>query len=119
MARKVLQGETRGYRNHPQLDRFRSQDDPVGLVDAYLLAVHDEAVKRGYKFQREKIGPRFSDLKITVTDGQLRFELLHLLKKLKERDPERYDEIGDETDPTPHPIFSVVSGGIEAWEIIR
>jgi hypothetical protein len=119
LARKVLQGKTRGYRNHPQLDRFRGQIDPVGLIDAYLLAVYEEAVKRGYKFKREKIGPRFSDHKITVTDGQLRYEFHHLLKKLIKRDPEKYDEIANETDPKPHPVFSLVRGGIEAWETIK
>jgi len=28
LARKVLEGKTRGYRNHPQLVRFREQKDP-------------------------------------------------------------------------------------------
>jgi hypothetical protein len=105
LARKVLQGKTQGYRHHPQLDRFRGQIDPVGLMDAYLMAVYEEAVKRGYKFKREKIGLRFSEHKITVTDGQLRYEFQHLLKKLIKRDPGKYDEIANETDPKPHPVF--------------
>ena len=61
LARKVLEGKTKGYRNHPQLERFRGQDDPVGMIDAYLLAVYEEAEKRGYKFSRGKIGPHALD----------------------------------------------------------
>lgn len=32
LAQKVLQGETRGYRNHPQLARFKQQDDPAAAL---------------------------------------------------------------------------------------
>ena len=28
LARKVLLGDTQGYRNHPQLDRFKACDTP-------------------------------------------------------------------------------------------
>jgi Pyrimidine dimer DNA glycosylase len=36
LAQKVLQGETKGYRSHPQLQRFRSSGDPLGAIAAYL-----------------------------------------------------------------------------------
>ncbi|MRR34735.1 DNA lyase, partial [bacterium] len=39
LARKVLLGETRGYRNHPQLLRFRSMPDPAASLAAYLTYV--------------------------------------------------------------------------------
>ena len=116
LARKVLLGKTKSYRNHPQLDRFRGQVDPVEMMDTYLLAVHEEATRRGYKFRREKIGLRISDRKMAVTDGQLRYEFSHLKKKLGTRDKRKYDEIANVTNPDPHPIFRVVRGGIEAWE---
>lgn len=116
LARKVLQGATNGYRNHPQLDRFKGQDDPVGLMDAYLLAIHEEATKRGYKFEREKLGHPVSSHELTVTDGQLRYELSHLKDKLKNRDKSKYDEIANVTLPEPHPLFRVISGEVEKWE---
>ena len=116
LARKVLLGLTKAYRNHPQLDRFRKQVDPVGMIDTYLLAVHEEATLRGYKFEREKIGLPGSDRKMAVTDGQLRYEFRHLMKKLNTRDKEKYDAIASVNDPEPHPIFRVVSGEIESWE---
>lgn len=116
LARKVLQGATKGYRNHPQLDRFKGQIDPMEMIDTYLLAVHEEATKRGYKFKREKIGFQNSEHKIAVTDGQLRYEFGHLKKKLKDRDKRKYDEIANVSNPEPHPLFYVISGEIEAWE---
>jgi hypothetical protein len=116
LARKVLLGLTKGYRNHPQLERFRGQADPVEMVDTYLSAVLEEATIRGYQFKGEKIGSRISDRKMAVTDGQLRYEFSHLKKKLKVRNKKKYDEIADIKDPEPHPIFRVVSGEIEAWE---
>lgn len=116
LARKVLEGTTKGYRNHPQLNRFRAQVDPVKMMDTYLLAVLEEATLRGYKFKREKIGSRFSEHKIAVTDRQLRYEISQLKKKLRARNPKKYDEIASVTDPEPHPIFLVVIGEIESWE---
>ena len=55
LAQKVLLGGTRGYRNHPQLARFREQPDPVAAIGAYLLAAWEEATARGYRFDGSKI----------------------------------------------------------------
>jgi hypothetical protein len=116
LARKVLQGKTKGYRSHPQLNRFKDQNDPIVMMDTYLMAVFQEAILRGYKFKREKIGNQFSNHKIVVTDGQLRYEFNHLIKKLEKRDRTKYDEIINVQDPEPHPMFRVVHGEVEDWE---
>jgi hypothetical protein len=47
LARKVLLGHTRGYRQHPQLTRFKAHADPIRAIDGYLWFVHDESRKRG------------------------------------------------------------------------
>lgn len=86
------------------------------MIDLYLLAVYDEAASRGYKFKREKIASPTLGRRMDVTDGQLRYELSHLKKKLGERDRRKYDEIAHITDPEPHPLFQVISGGVETWE---
>jgi hypothetical protein len=39
LARKVLQGQTSGYRRHPQLVRFKAQTDPLSALENYLLGV--------------------------------------------------------------------------------
>lgn len=116
LARKVLKGETKGYRNHPQLERFKRRAEPVAVLDSYLAAVLEEATKRGFAFSREKIGPRFSGSSITVTDGQLEYELHHLKVKLKVRNIKQYEELVKIGVPLPNPIFRVIEGGIELWE---
>ena len=116
LARKVLRGETKGYRNHPQLWRFKAQADPVAALDRYLSAVLDEATRRGYRFNPDKIGPYFSSTSMTVTYGQLEYELRHLQTKLKLRDTTQYEKVSRITSPLPNPIFSLVDGSTEPWE---
>ncbi|MDP3663483.1 MAG: pyrimidine dimer DNA glycosylase/endonuclease V [Nitrosomonas sp.] len=58
LAQKVLQGHTKGYKNHPQLTRFKNTKNPVAAIAAYLGFVVDEAEIRGYHFDRNKITAR-------------------------------------------------------------
>ena len=116
LARKVLLGRTRGYTNHPQLQRFRSQKDPVEFIDAYLSAVCDEADERGYNFDRSKLDASTVRTKMQVTSGQIEYEWRHLKEKLRSRDPRRLSTLDKESNPAPHPLFRVVAGGIENWE---
>ena len=117
LAQKVLQGKTRGYRNHPQLTRFRQQPDPVAAVADYLRALLAEAVKRGYRFDGAKIVRRRAGRRIRVTSGQLAFEWQHLKSKLRARDTAMYRQLIQAGAPEPHPSFSIVAGGVEAWEV--
>lgn len=71
LAREVLRGRTRGYRNHPQLERFRAHPAPLSAINAYLRAVHEEAAARGYAFDARKLGPVRDRSRIPATDGQL------------------------------------------------
>lgn len=118
LAKKVLEGKTKGYKKHPQLDRFKKQRKPIDYINKYLLIVYKESVKRGYKFDRSKVGTNFTSTKLTVTDGQVDYEKTHLLGKLKVRDPERYEKLIVQTKFDPHPLFKVVEGNIEEWELI-
>ncbi len=95
LAQKVLRGETRGYRHHPQLVRFAGTKNPPAALAAYLLAVHKEAVQRGYKFNASKIGRRRFYGKLSETRGQLLYEWRHLKRKLRKRDPKRLSRIGN------------------------
>jgi hypothetical protein len=116
LARKVLLGQTRGYRNHPQLLRFKLQPDALAAVDGYLLEIYAESQRRGYSFDRSKIDTGLVDQKLTVTDGQLNYELEHLKNKLYQRDMDRYERLAALETPLPHLLFEVVPGGVEAWE---
>jgi hypothetical protein len=106
LAQKVLAGGTKGYRHHPQLRRFRRADNPPGAIAAYLREVAREAQRRGYQFNSDKIINEKAADPMPVTQGQLRYEFTHLLKKLEVR------------DPAPHPLFDVIDGGIEDWEVL-
>ena len=116
LAQKVLQGKTKGYRSHPQLDRFRQGQAPLAAISAYLWAVHDEACRRGYSFDSSKIAKKRQPRMLTVTQGQLDFELRHLKGKLRLRDPKRYRQLRKIREITAHPMFTVVAGEIEPWE---
>ncbi len=116
LARQVLQKQTTGYKNHPQLKRFRLEVRPMIAIDCYLWYIHKEAVKRGYQFDAGKLSQRQRCLRIPVTEGQLKYELMHLKTKLKLRDPARYKKILALKKPKAHPLFKEIEGGIESWE---
>jgi len=116
LARKVLRGETRGYRQHPQLERFRASRSPLVFIDTYLKAIVDEADRRGYCFDRSKLGPGFTQAKLAITSGQLEFEFDHLKRKVLVRDPQWFAKLSATRSPESHPIFHMIPGEIEPWE---
>ena len=116
LARAVLRGATKGYRHHPQLERFRSHAAPRYAISAYLSAVHAEASARGYAFDRTKIGPVRSIEPISVTRGQLDHEWQHLLRKLSVRNRTYYRRWRSVRSPECHPLLRCRRGGIESWE---
>lgn len=118
LAQKVLQAQTKGYRNHPQLNRFKQTADPIAHIAYYLDMVQQEATRREYRFDRSKIVPYTDFSPITVTTGQIQYEVQHLQQKLKQRDPSRYEISQDIETFEPHPLFQVIEGDIESWEVI-
>lgn len=116
LARAVLRGEAKGYRHHPQLQRFRRHSAPRVAISSYLALVWAEAAERGYSFDRSKVGPVRSLAPITCTSGQLEYEWQHLLRKLRSRSPASYRICRAIADPLPHPLFRIAAGPIEEWE---
>jgi len=43
LAKHVLEGKTKGYRNHPQLDRFKLSEDPLAAINYYLQMIYEES----------------------------------------------------------------------------
>lgn len=118
LAQTVISGNTRGYRNHPQLKRFKNTPNPAGAIARYLAYVADEADRRNYKFNRSKIaGVHFTSI-ISVSTSQIEYEFNHLLKKLIKRDPVLYQELKSCHEIKIHPLFKKVDGRIEEWEVI-
>lgn len=113
LAKHVLEGRTKGYLNHPQLDRFKQSDNPLGRINQYLATVYDEAINRGYNFDKGKINWNFETSAMIVTTGQIQYEKEHLLKKLNVRDPNRFDIVNALNKIEPHPMFKITHGGIE------
>jgi hypothetical protein len=119
LAKHVLEGKTKGYKSHPQLDRFKRSPQPLDAINQYLAAVYEEASTRGYCFDRDKIGWGYTPQLIRVTSGQMQYETKHLLAKLKERDPGKFKEVNKLDGLSAHPMFRIVKGEIEKWEIIK
>jgi hypothetical protein len=116
LAQAVLRGKTRGYRYHPQLERFRNHSAPLSTINAYLAAVYSEAVTRGYHFDRSKIGPVRKQRLMAVTAKQLEHEWRHLLAKLRIRSPMLYRKWRAVQTPQCHPLLHVRPGNIAPWE---
>lgn len=118
LAKHVLAGKTKGYKNHPQLDRFKACRDPLNAINFYLAGVYKEAEARGYNFDREKIDWQFRRTKMKVSDGQIEYELKHLKRKLNMRDPKKLKEVGPLKTLLTHPVFNTVKGPIADWEVV-
>ncbi len=116
LARAALRGATRGYRSHPQLERFRAGGRAVACIDTYLAAIRREAARRGYRFDGRKLGRRRVQRRLTVSAGQLAFEWRHLLAKLRRRRPALARALALVAAPRPHPLFRVVPGPVAGWE---
>jgi hypothetical protein len=116
LAQAVLRGETRGYRNHPQLERFKNHSAPLAAISVYLRAVHAEAQARGYAFDEAKIKPATQIVTLAVSSGQVAYEWTHLMAKLKARSPALFGQWLETVVPEVGPMFKVVAGEVEAWE---
>src|SRR5215469_496108 len=115
LARAVLRGQTRGYRHHPQLRRFRMHPHSLGAINSYLRAILVEASARGYAFDSRKVGPARHAATLRTTRGQLELEWQHLLRKLRQRSPEVYLVRRRVKRVEAHPLFRIVEGGVESW----
>jgi hypothetical protein len=116
LAKKVLQGRTRGYRHHPQLFRFQAVRNPSAALASYLAIIHEESVRRGYHFDRTKIGAKRFRGRIPETKGQLLYEWKHFKSKLAVRDKARHRAKRSISVPEHHPLFRIIEGEVRNWE---
>jgi hypothetical protein len=116
LAKHVLEGKTKGYTQHPQLTRFKLNDKPLDSINQYLTIVYQEALDRGYHFDKDKINWKFKTTKIPLTTGQLEYEISHLLKKIQTRDVNKYKLLREINKFEAHPLFVIIDGEIEIWE---
>lgn len=119
LAQAVLNGKTKGYKNHPQLLRFKNSDTPIISISAYLYYIYYESKERKYSFNNSKILKPYESIKIPCTSKQLEYEFLHLKNKLINRNIEAFKSIHLINIPEPNPIFKIIEGEIENWEVIK
>ena len=121
LAKNVLEGLTKGYKNHPQLIRFYTHQNSIDAINAYLLEVYKEACARGYKFDVAKVGKFDAEnlSKIAVTKGQIEYEFSFLQEKLKQRDLKKYKENLNVKNIEISTIFTEIDGDIELWEKVK
>lgn len=119
LAKHVLEGKTKGYKNHPQLIRFKQMKNPLHAINHYLSEIYQEAERRNYRFDKSKFDKRFQPVQMTVTRGQLAYEMKHLLKKLEVRDKARFEQWRYLKKIEPVALFKVIDGDIEDWEILQ
>ena len=125
LAQHVLLGKTKGYKNHPQLERFKKQENPILATGSYLHWLWVDSTNRGYNFNDLAIyKENCIQQRIPVTKGQVLFEYSHLLHKLQDRSPKWVEEVlpyGGSYIPIVeliilHPLFYLIDGEEEEWE---
>jgi len=117
LAQKVLDGKTKGYKNHPQLIRFKEFHDPLYAIGSFLTQIIQETERRGYLFDKSKIlKPNLSEQIIETSAGQLEYEFIHLKNKIRKRDIDYFCRIESLNNIIPNPIFKISPGKIESWE---
>jgi hypothetical protein len=118
LAKKVLEGKTRGYRNHPQLIRFVASGSPLVGINKYLHGIYMESLARGYAFDGCKIDQALigDRLSIPVTRGQVQYEVALLKHKLSMRDQNKYAFLMGVSEIRIGAAFHLVEGEIESWE---
>ena len=118
LAQNVLAGKTKGYKNHPQLERFKKHPQPLCAISRYCWFIYQESRRRHYRFNKKKIFSCFSKKikKIPIHCGQLVFEFRNLLKKTKKRSPAHHAKLLVVRRIQVHPLFMTREGERECWE---
>jgi hypothetical protein len=103
-----------GYKNHPQLIRFKKCNNPISTLNFYLNELYKESKKRNMNFNFDKVG-NFDPItqKIHISKKQLDYEynLLKFKKGLLNEDA-KIETISD--------LFEIdMNRDIEAWEKVK
>lgn len=120
LALKVLENKTKGYKNHPQLNRFKNTENPIESIKYYIKQIAIESKIRKFNFNVSKI-ENIIDLRnsIQITNEQINYEYSLLLSKLKKRDINKYKELLNKKNIEINAIFMQIEGPIEKWEKIK
>ena len=117
MAKKILDGTEKVNRKFPHLARFESSSNPIGAINIYLSEVYKIASTHGKNFKLDKFDDSFKDISLNVTKGQMEYEVELFKKKLRNRSSDTNALIFKIKIIEPNPLFKVVEGNKEAWDI--
>ena len=104
LAKKVLEGKTKGYKKHPELNKFKGKNQ-IKLINSFLLEIFKESEKRGYSFNKNKIGNELTKQKKMIPKKEIEFEFQHLKNKLKKRNLKKLIELAKIKKIELNPIF--------------
>lgn len=111
LVQAVLMGKTKGWKNHPQLDRFKTHKQQIIAMTAYLNTIWNESKIRGYKFNQTKIHRPFSVYNLSsfiiVSKEWIDDEIKALKSKLRKRCPGKYRQLLKTKDIELHPLFKI------------
>lgn len=124
LCRAVLEGRTKGYKQHPQFLRVKNHVQPHYFINRFLYEIWEESKKRGYDFNKSKL---MDDLctkyqepfePMEVTEDQLEYEFIHLQHKLGEFDKQRVinEQYFKEEGIQSNNIFITIPGPIMEFE---
>lgn len=111
------------HKIYPQLSRFNDIIPSKPAINKYLMFMYYNSIIRGYRFKHKNIDfkeiEKNPGIRILVTRGQLNHELKIVRKILEDRDSELLDSpIYSYREVEPNPMFMVITGGIEQWEVL-
>lgn len=107
LARKVLQGKTKGWTKHPQLNRFKRSNDPISLINNYLKVVYLESKNRNYNFDESKLVETTAVETVKIDKNEYKEEWKVYLNKIRIRDPKLYKKYKNIKIPQLHPCFTL------------
>ncbi len=124
LCRQVLEGNTKGYKHHPQFIRIQNHSQPHFFINYYLFTIWEEATRRGYNYNKEKLVTELTKkyvdpfIPMEVTGGQLEYEFYHMQLKTGEFSEQwtRNNDILSVEGIVPNRLFVVVPGPIESFE---
>ena len=99
---------SRGYYNHPQLNRFKKCTNSKDYLKNYMYFVWEEASSRDYNFNLDKLGfIPFIKNRLVVDKSQISFEINHLYSKMKKRSIPQFSKSVEVEKVLLNPIFTL------------
>lgn len=107
LARKVLEGKTKGWTKHPQLNRFRQAKDPISFINNYLKVVYQDSKRRNFNFDESKLVDATTVETVKIEKSDYDEEWKVYLNKIKIRAPTLYKKYKNIKKPMLHPCFKI------------